>query len=332
MNASKNLTVLGFIFQLFVLLVVSQDPSPPTPEIGETEPTQPPLPCDRQNNQYVYDSLQCSESPQHPGLWIVTNSDPYNCQGYCDYNILTPPTEDDDTPCEYQTNSPYSYDRLQCSENPENPGVWIETNSDRFNCEGYCLYDTTTSTSTTFEPPITFDDSCTNRMEHLIYECEENRTNPGKWIMTDDAPWRCKGHCEYNIPPTIPTTPCDQQTNTAYYWDVLQCIESLENPGVWIKTNSDPYNCEGYCQYPPTTIPTTSTTPTTLCDQQTNSPYYRDALQCSESLENPGVWVQTNLDPYNCEGYCEYNLLTSSTTSTTPCDQQENSAYFLDAL
>jgi hypothetical protein len=137
--------------------------------------------------------LQCSESPEHPGVWIVTNSDPLNCEGYCNHTSIPPPPL---PPCEDQLYTNYWYNMMQCGENPNNPGVWVPTNTDPFNCEGFCNY--------TGGP---------------------------------------------TPPPPPPPVPCEDQVYSAYWYEMLQCGENPNHPGVWIQTNSDPLNCEGYCNY-----------------------------------------------------------------------------------
>lgn len=121
--------------------------------------------------------------------------------------------------------------------------------------------------------------------------------------------------------PSTPAVPCNDQFNTPYWYEMLQCSEDPQHPGVWIQTNLDPFNCEGYCNYtiltPPPPPSPTSPIP---CEDQMYTPYWYEMMQCGEDPTHPGVWVSTNLDPYNCEGFCNHTALTPPTPSQPICD------------
>jgi hypothetical protein len=199
----------------------------------------PPLPCEEQE-YYSQLVVECNQNPDYPAAWVQTNSDVYNCEGYCERLTMPPPPL---PPCDEQDYGSYYESKQECT---QNSGIWITTDSDPFNCQGNCEYPTTTS-----PPPTTSLYSCNFQLEHLRYTCETSEEKPGKWIWINQDPANCQGYCKY--------LPCNEQMYTDYWYNKMQCGENPNHPGVWVDTNLDPANCQGYCNY---TILTTTTPPT----------------------------------------------------------------------
>jgi hypothetical protein len=199
-------------------------------------------------------------------------------------------------PCEDQIGSAYHQSMMQCGLDPFYPETWVPTILDPNNCEGYC------------EPPPPAQ-PCDQQFGETIYgetvlQCSLDPKHPGEWVHTNLNPYNCQGYCKRL---TLSPLPCDKQKKSYYYQCKQECIGDKQIPCFWVTTDSDPLNCQGYCKRLPS--PTAIVQTTIPCKKQIEGVYHDSVLRCEGPRFN-GEWIPTNLDPLNCEGYCNFNIST----------------------
>jgi hypothetical protein len=216
---------------------------------GYCEPS--PLPCNKQVESDYYQQME--ECKLDGYYWVTTNDDPEDCQGICHIGDTTSnpstSTKDLPLPCNKQVESDYYQHMEEC----KLVGYyWVTTNDDPENCQGTCRIGRTTSDPSTSTKDLPLP--CNKQVESDYYQhMEECKLVGYYWVTTNDDPENCQGTCRIGRTTSDPSTstttlaPCNQQVGTPYWYEMMQCGESITNPGVWVETSSDPTNCEGYC-------------------------------------------------------------------------------------
>jgi hypothetical protein len=171
----------------------SHKPPVDPPSSRSRSSSQPLVPCDQQvDNLYYYTMRQCNGNPESPGMWVETNTDPNNCEGYC---VHFPP---EPVPCNHQRHSNYWNEMIQCTENQMSPGVWVKTNTDPANCKGYC-----DRTGPPLPPTLPCEKQLFTPYQVEKSQCIDDPKNPGVWYETNSDPEHCEGYCYHPEKPAM---------------------------------------------------------------------------------------------------------------------------------
>lgn len=238
-----------FVLALTLSCVQTQMPYDENVDGPTTLVTLPP--CGQQFN-YQINVMQCSEDPEHQGVWTIIDLDPAVCSGFCNYtgatslfsSSPTPSTVEIQTPtlsaqnndgpttllsCELQ--HAYIVKKLEC----EHQGVWTVVNSHPAYCLAYC---DKTATPT---PPLSPAPTAVCDIKKLKSDCLNTKNGICSFEVVDASTCNVGCACVSADPPFIT---CDE----ALAADKERCLKREDEKMKCAFVVSDPSSCQGDCQ------------------------------------------------------------------------------------